>query len=116
MIRIKRIYEPPDKADGHRILVDRLWPRGMKKENAVIDRWMKEIAPSDGLRKEFGHEPERWDAFRKRYFAELDEQQAVVSELMAIAKRTTVTLLFSAANTEINNAVALKEYLEKRAS
>ena len=114
MIRVKRIYDRVDEADGYRILVDRLWPRGMKKEKASIDLWMKEIAPSDALRRDYRHEPEKWDEFKRLYFKELDEKKVAVEEMVRMAEQGTVTLLYSAANTQLNNAVALKEYLDKR--
>ena len=114
MIRVKRIYDPFDEADGYRILVDRLWPRGIKKEAARIDVWMREISPSDALRKEFRHEPDTWDEFRRRYFQELDGKREAVEEMERIARQRTVTLLYSARNTEMNNAIALKEYLDRR--
>ncbi len=114
MIRVKRIYDQFDEADGYRILVDRLWPRGMKKEEARIDLWMKEIAPSDTLRRDFRHEPEKWGEFRRLYFKELDEKKGPVQEMLRMAEKGTITLLYSARNTELNNAVALKEYLDER--
>ncbi len=113
-IRVKRIYEAPEKDDGFRALVDHLWPRGMKKENARIDRWFKEIAPSDDLRKWFGHEPEKWEEFKRRYFEELGARREALSDLIKIAGKGTVTLLFAAKNEKFNNAVALKEYIERK--
>lgn len=114
-LRIKRIYESPSPSDGLRILVDRLWPRGLKKEDAALDRWDREIAPSDALRKEFGHDHSRWDEFKALYFAELDANPEPVQRITAEAKKGTVTLLFAARDTERNNAVALREYLQKLA-
>jgi uncharacterized protein YeaO (DUF488 family) len=111
MIRVKRVYERFDEADGYRVLVDRLWPRGVKKEEARLERWMRDIAPSDALRREFRHEPEKWAEFKRRYFKELDDNQGPVEEIMQLARSGTVTLVYSAANTDLNNAVALKEYL-----
>jgi uncharacterized protein YeaO (DUF488 family) len=113
MIRAKRIYEPPSRQDGRRILVDRLWPRGLTKEKASIDAWMKELSPSTELRKWYSHDPEKWDEFRRRYFRELEEHLEAVEELAAAAKTRTVTLLFSTKEEERNNAVALAEYLGK---
>lgn len=111
-IKLKRPYDPAAPDDGPRILVDRLWPRGLAKAEARIDRWLKEIAPSDELRRWFGHEPERWEEFRRRYFAELAEKQPLIDELRSMARLGNLTLLFSARDAEHNNAVALKEYLE----
>jgi uncharacterized protein YeaO (DUF488 family) len=112
MIRIKRIYDLPAPDDGRRVLVDRLWPRGVAKGDARIDEWLKEIAPSDGLRKWFGHDPARWGEFRQRYLAELQEQRDIIERLRIEAKKGTVSLLFAAKDTEHNNAVVLRELLE----
>lgn len=110
MIRIKRVYEPVDKQDGFRILVDRLWPRGLSKESAAIDLWFKEIAPSTELRKWFNHDPDKWPEFQKRYKAELKAKQALVKELRALQKKQhTVTLLYGAKEERFNQAVVLKE-------
>lgn len=114
MIQLKRIYDPPQKSDGLRILVDRLWPRGLTKEKAKIDLWLKEIAPSNTLRKWSHHDPERWPEFKKRYFAELDDHTEQLKIILSEAKGKTVTLLFAAKDEQHNNAVALKEYLEKQ--
>ncbi len=111
MIRIKRIYDPPAAEDGRRVLVDRLWPRGVAKEKARIDEWLKEIAPSDVLRKWFGHDPARWEEFRRRYRGELESQGELLERLRAEAKRGTVTLLFAAKDEEHNNAVVIQELL-----
>jgi uncharacterized protein YeaO (DUF488 family) len=113
-IRLKRVYDPPSPADGLRILVDRLWPRGLKKEDAALDRWDREVAPSDALRKEFGHDHSRWEEFKARYFAELDANPEPVKRLAGDARKGTVTLLFAARDMERNNAVALREYLQER--
>src|SRR5262245_25671652 len=113
-IRLKRVYDPPSPSDGLRVLVDRLWPRGLKKEDAALDRWDRDVAPSNELRKEFGHDHSRWDEFRARYFAELDAHPEPVKQLAREAKKGTVTLLFAARDTEKNNAVALREYLGRR--
>lgn len=112
-IRIKRVYDPPEPSDGRRILVDRLWPRGLKKEDARLDDWLKELAPSDDLRKWFSHDPGKWDEFRKRYEAELKQNEEAVQRLLALVREGPVTLLFGAADREHNNAVVLKEYLER---
>lgn len=112
MLRIKRIYEEPDPVDGVRLLVDRLWPRGLSKERARVDRWVKEIAPSDALRRWFGHDPERWQEFRTRYRAELVERRPLLDEIRAEAATRTVTLLYAAHDGRLNNAVVLKEVLE----
>ncbi len=111
--QIKRIYEEPEKSDGFRVLVDRLWPRGLSKEIARIDLWFKEIAPSDSLRRWFNHEPEKWAEFKKRYFAELKTRSQEVSSLVIRAKKERVTLLFAAKDLLHNHALALKEYLGK---
>ncbi|TPI21984.1 DUF488 domain-containing protein [Mesorhizobium sp. B4-1-1] len=114
-IAVKRVYEPPAKADGQRVLVDRLWPRGIAKKDAALTLWLKEIAPSDELRKWFGHEPERWPEFQKRYRAELDGNGDAVTELRALLGRGKVTLLYGAHDEAHNNAVALAGYLEAHA-
>lgn len=114
MIRIKRVYDLPSRDDGHRVLVDRLWPRGLSKSDAEIDAWPKEIAPSHELRNWFGHRPEKWDEFKSKYFKELAKKEKIVKEILAKEKSIgTVTLLFSSRELRYNNAVALKEYLEK---
>ena len=112
--RIKRVYDKVETADGLRVLVDRLWPRGVSKEKAGIDRWLKEISPSNELRTWYGHDPARWEEFKTRYFRELDHHGEVIGELVAQARAGTVTLLFSSTEKRINNAVALREYLESR--
>lgn len=112
-IRVKRVYEPAAPADGFRVLVDRVWPRGVKKEELEADLWLKEVAPSTALRKWFGHDPARWEEFKRRYFAELDEKPDVVGRITGGAKGR-VTLLFSARDEEHNQAVALREYLLAR--
>ena len=116
MIRIKRTYEPPARGDGRRILVERLWPRGMKKESLEADAWMKEVAPSTGLRKWFGHRVERWEKFRQRYRDELDENPGAWEPILDGAKRGTVTFHYSAHDTVHNGAVVLCEYLMERAA
>jgi uncharacterized protein YeaO (DUF488 family) len=112
-VRVKRVYDEPAKADGHRVLVDRLWPRRLKKSEARIDEWLKEITPSTTLRKWFKHDPSRWKEFKEKYAAELDGHRELVETLVREARRRNVTLLFSAKETEHNNAVALKEYVEQ---
>lgn len=112
-IQTKRIYDDVEASDGTRILVDRLWPRGVSKEEAQLDEWMKAVAPSDELREWFDHDPGRWDEFRIRYHEELDETEAV-QNLIELADSGTVTLLYAASDREHNNAVALRAYLEKR--
>ncbi len=114
MIKIKRVYEKPERGDGLRVLVDRMWPRGLKKEQAAVDIWLKEIAPSAGLRKWFGHEPEKCSQFRDRYFGELKDKGGMVSELASKVREGTVTLLYGAKYEACNNATVLKEYLEKK--
>jgi uncharacterized protein YeaO (DUF488 family) len=113
MLRIKRVYDKPGKDDGRRVLVDHLWPRGMTKEAAKIDLWMKEVAPSDALRKSFGHDVEKWPEFQKRYRAELKGKKELLAELKSIEKEHgTLTLLFGAKDTEHNQAVVLAEVLK----
>jgi uncharacterized protein YeaO (DUF488 family) len=113
-IRIKRVYEAPGPDDGRRILVDRLWPRGLTKEKAKIDYWAKDVAPSNELRKWYGHDPAKWDEFRKRYSAELAKSAAAVDALIQAMGRGPVSFVFSSTERTINNAEALKLYLEKR--
>ena len=114
-IRLKRVYESALPQDGFRVLVDRLWPRGVSKSSARIDLWLKEIAPSAALRKWFGHDPAKWTKFRERYDRELDANAAAVAELRKHARRGPVTLVYSAKDQEHNQAVALKEYLASKA-
>ena len=113
MITIKRVYDPPESGDGKRILIDRLWPRGFKKENLKIDEWLKEIAPSDKLRKWFSHDPKKYEEFKKRYAKELEDKSGILARIKTEAKKGTVTILFSAKDTEHNNATVLKELLSK---
>ncbi|AWN75139.1 DUF488 domain-containing protein [Legionella anisa] len=113
-IKIKRIYETPDSADGYRILVDRLWPRGVKKETAAIDLWLKEVSPSNELRQWFNHEPDKWQEFQKRYAQELTEKQEQLATITTHAKNQTVTLLYSAKDAKHNNAQALLEFIHAR--
>ena len=113
MIKIKRVYEAAAEDDGFRILVDRLWPRGISKEKAKIDLWLKEVAPSNELRKWFSHDPTRWEAFKKKYAKELAAKQSLLKEIRQMEKeKGTVTLLYSARDVEHNNAVALKAFLD----
>lgn len=113
-VHIKRIYLKPEKTDGCRILVDRLWPRGLSKQKAKVGHWLRDIAPSTRLRKWYGHDPERWAEFQRRYRAELKLEKDAVQELKALLKtHKTVTLLFSSKEERLNNAVALKAYLRK---
>jgi len=110
-ISIKRVYDPPSDTDGTRVLVDRLWPRGLSKERAHIDLWLREIAPSDELRRWFSHRPERWEIFRKRYIAELAENRSAVQKLLDLCRKGKVTLLYSTRNGEQSNAAALLYFL-----
>jgi uncharacterized protein YeaO (DUF488 family) len=110
----KRAYEPPDPGDGFRVLVDRLWPRGVSKEQLAIDAWLKDLAPSDEVRRWFGHDPARWEEFRKLYRAELHDasKRILLAELAARATEGTVTLVYGGKDAEHNNAVVLREILE----
>jgi uncharacterized protein YeaO (DUF488 family) len=112
-IAIKRIYEPASRSDGLRVLVDRMWPRGIKKDGAKIDLWLKDVAPSTALRRWFGHQPERWEAFRERYAAELSDNAALTQLRQLASKTTDVTLLYSARDEDRNQAVVLAELLKK---
>jgi uncharacterized protein YeaO (DUF488 family) len=114
MIQIKRVYEPPAKEDGARLLVERLWPRGMKKETLPIQAWCRDAAPSDDLRRWFSHDPAKWKEFQRRYRAELCDNPAACQPLLDAAKQGNITLLYSARDTEHNNAIVLKSYLEER--
>jgi len=111
-IQVKRVYEKPQKGDGRRILVDRLWPRGLSREGAKIDRWAKEVSPSHELRKWYGHEPAKWEEFRKRYFTELSGKKEEMAQLRKEVAEGKVSLLYSSKENELNNAAALKSYLE----
>lgn len=110
---MRRVYEKPEKTGGTRILIDRLWPRGVSKQKAKIDLWLKDVAPSDNLRKWFNHDDNKWETFRKKYFKELDKNKEAVETVKKEAAKNSVTLVFGAKNVNHNNAVALKEYLEK---
>ncbi len=114
MIRIKRAYEEAEKQDGKRYLVDRYWPRGVKKTELHVDEWIRKVAPSPALCQWFGHEPEKWRDFQRRYFSELQKNSEAWQRLLDEARRGTVTLVFSARDAEHNNAVALKEFLEAK--
>ena len=115
-ISIKRIYDPQEAEDGDRVLVDRIWPRGISKEKASWNEWAKEAAPSTELRRWFAHDPAKWDGFRKKYFEELDRNKEAVSHLSQLARKGKVTLLYAARDTEHNEAEALKDYLLQHAS
>lgn len=110
-IRIKRVYEAPDESDGYRVLVDRLWPRGLKKEAAALDAWHRELAPSDALRRWFGHDVARWPEFRRRYVEELRDKEEALEALRAVARERRLTLLFAARDEAHNDAVVLREVL-----
>ena len=110
-IKLKRAYDPPESTDGTRILVDRLWPRGVKKEDAAIDEWMKDIAPSDDLRKWFGHDPERWEEFCERYAEEVSQHSEQLRQLRELAHKGPITLVYSAHDEAHNDAVALRNLI-----
>ena len=112
MIKIKRIYDPASPKDGKRILVDRLWPRGIKKDEAKIDEWLKDIAPSNELRQWFSHDPSKWEEFKKRYKKKLKNKSEMLEMIRVKAKISTITLLFAAKDMGYNNAGVLKEILE----
>jgi uncharacterized protein YeaO (DUF488 family) len=114
MFRLKRAYEPAKRTDGFRVLVERLWPRGLSKQRAKLDQWLKDVAPSTALRKWFGHDPQKWNEFRKRYRGELKTQSDAVDLLSTKARKGSVTLVYGSKDEEHNAAVALKEYLEAR--
>lgn len=114
MIHLKRAYEDPERTDGRRYLVDRLWPRGVKKEVLQLEDWLKDVAPSDELRRWFGHDPEKWPAFQQRYREELDERPETWQPLLDAARQGDITLVYGARDTEHNNAMVLKAYLQAR--
>ena len=114
MFKLKRAYEKPSRDDGSRILVERLWPRGLTRERAAVDLWLKEVAPSPELRKWFGHDPAKWQEFQKRYWKELEEKEETVQLLKQKAKQGTVTLVYAARDEEHNSALALKRFLDGR--
>lgn len=113
-IRIKRIYAGAARGDGHRVLVDRLWPRGISKQDARLDDWLRDVAPSDSLRKWFAHDPAKWGEFRDRYRRELSGREEPVAKLVEIAKQGPLTLVYGARDEEHNQAVVLREYLQER--
>ncbi len=113
MIYVKRVYDEPSKSDGLRILVDRLWPRGLTKEKAKVNLWLKDIAPSDQLRKWYSHDPNKWGEFRKRYFTELAGKEELTSLILEKERKGKVTLLYGKKEEKFNNAWALMEYLDK---
>jgi uncharacterized protein YeaO (DUF488 family) len=112
-MKLKRAYDAPAKSDGRRVLVDHIWPRGVSKGALQLEDWLKDLAPSARLRVWFGHDPAKWDAFKERYFGELDRRPEAVERLMAKSRKGTVTLVFAAKDIHHNNAVALKEYVER---
>jgi uncharacterized protein YeaO (DUF488 family) len=113
-IKLKRVYDPASKEDGTRILVERLWPRGVKKVDLILDGWFKEVAPSTQLRKWFSHDPAKWGQFQKKYFLELNANLEALEPLVRAIHKGTVTLIYSSHDTEHNNAICLKEYLEAK--
>ena len=113
MIKLKRVYEKPSKGDGIRILVERLWPRGLTKERASVDLWLKDIAPSTELRKWFGHDPAKWEQFCKQYRVELEQRKDAVNLLKQKSEEGTITLVYAARDEKHNSAIALKEILEQ---
>lgn len=113
-IRIKRVYETPSPDDGVRYLVDQLWPRGKKREDLQIEAWLREVAPSKPLLKWFGHDPEKWEEFRSRYYQELNQNEGALQPLVETARNGTVTLVYAARDEAHNNALALKQYLDER--
>jgi len=114
MIRVKRIYDADEEEDGFRILVDRVWPRGFKKDNWKINLWLKNIAPTSSLRKWFYHDPDKWDEFKRRYFEELKDKNELVNDVIDKCKLGTVTLIYGTKEERYNNAVALKEYVDSK--
>lgn len=114
MLKLKRAYEPESRSDGTRVLVERLWPRGLSKGTLRIDAWLKDVGPSTGLRQWFSHDPDKWPTFRARYFRELDSRPEAWRPIVSAARRGTVTLVYSSRDTQHNNAVALKDYLQSK--
>jgi uncharacterized protein YeaO (DUF488 family) len=112
MIKVKRVYDEVESDDGKRFLVERLWPRGIKRESMKLDDWLKDVAPSTELRKWFGHEPEKWEEFKKRYLTELEDKKRYVEVILNAAKNGNVTLLYSAKDKAYNGAIVLKDYIE----
>jgi uncharacterized protein YeaO (DUF488 family) len=115
-ISLKRAYEKPSGSDGYRILVERLWPRGLSKQDAKVDLWAKDAAPSTELRRWFDHDPDKWAEFKRRYFEELGERREALEPILERTREDTVTFVFASRETRFNNAVALKEYLESTAT
>jgi uncharacterized protein YeaO (DUF488 family) len=115
-IHLKRAYEEPSRSDGLRILVERLWPRGLSKERAAVDVWLKDIAPSPGLRRWFGHDPAKWEEFQKRYWTELEANPDAVTDLRRRIREGPVTFVYAARDEQHNGALALKEYLRRHPS
>ncbi len=115
MIKVKRIYDPPAPEDGFRILVDRLWPRGLSKDKAKVDVWLKEISPSHELRQWYAHDPKKWPEFKKKYCEEIRGEKEALDLITKKVREGTVTFLYSSKEEKLNNAVALKEFLESRA-
>jgi len=113
MIHVKRVYDKPSRKDGLRVLVDRLWPRGLTKERAAVDVWLKDVAPSTELRKWFGHDPSRWQRFQVRYRRELDEKMDALQSLRAMSAKRTITLVYGARDEEHNEALVLKGILDE---
>lgn len=113
-LKIKRVYDPPSDEDGYRVLVDRVWPRGISKDKVKVDVWLREVAPSDALRKWFAHDPAKWEEFRSRYTGELNSNREFDKLVDLVRGRETVTLVYSARDTEHNQAVVLKQLLERR--
>lgn len=113
MIGLKRVYAAPEAGDGTRVLVERLWPRGLDKQHAKVDEWLKDIAPSTELRQWFSHDPAKWSEFQERYRAELDGKSVLVDRLRGMAEKDTITLVFAAKDEQHNSAIVLKRYLEK---
>lgn len=116
VIQCKRVYDPPENNDGYRVLVDRIWPRGVNKTDLAMDDWCKELAPSTELRRWFNHDAQRWAAFYQKYHAELTDQQEIINHVLSASNNRPLTLLYSARDRKYNNAVALKMYLEKLVS
>jgi len=113
-VRVKRVYDAPAHADGMRVLVDRVWPRGLSKEKAGIDHWLKEVAPSTALRRWFGHDPARWAEFRRRYRAELEQNSAALEGLRSVTRGKRATLVYGARDEQHNQAIVLAEILDER--
>ncbi len=113
VIQLKRVYEKPESADGTRILVERLWPRGLSKEKARVDIWLKDAAPSTELRKWFGHDPSKWVEFKKRYYSELEKNPKALDPISNLPEKGNITFVFASKQEEFNNAAALKEYVDK---